>query len=139
VPKIRVVIAESHPALLSQLCQIVGSDYEVVFTAENGVEACKAVLELQPDVILLDISMPILDGLQTAHRLRQANSGIKIILLSEYDDQDFIAAAFLAGADCYVTKERVSTDLDLAIRTALQGSHFISKSLGIMELSNGNH
>jgi len=139
VPKLRMVIAENHPVMLTELCQMMGSDYEIVGAVENGVEACEAVLELQPDIVLLDLSMPVMDGLQTARRLRQTNSCVKIILLSVYDDSDFIAAAFSAGADCYVAKTRVSTDLDPAIRIALQGSHFISKSDGIAELSSGNH
>jgi DNA-binding NarL/FixJ family response regulator len=137
VPKIRVVVAENHPAMLAQLCQQLGDDYEVVRTAEDGLEACEAVLELQPDVVLLDITMPIMDGLHAAQRLRQAKCGVKIILLSVCDDPDFIAAAFSAGADCYVAKSRLSIDLDPAIRTALQGNHFFSRSNGIVELSNG--
>jgi DNA-binding NarL/FixJ family response regulator len=122
VPKIRVVVAENHPAMLAQLCQRLGNDYEVV---------------LQPDVVLLDITMPIMDGLHAARSLRQAKCKAKIILLSVYNDPDFIAAALSSGADCYVAKARLSTDLDPAIRTALQGNHFISHSDGIVELSDG--
>lgn len=137
MPKIRVVVAENHPAMLAQLCQRLGNDYEVVRTAENGLDACEAVLELQPDVVLLDITMPIMDGLHAARSLRQAKCKAKIILLSVYNDPDFIAAALSSGADCYVAKARLSTDLDPAIRTALQGNHFISHSDGIVELSDG--
>ena len=137
MPKIRVVVAENHPAMLVQLCQQLGDDYEVVRTAKNGLEACEAVQELQPEAVLLDITMPVMDGLQAAQRLRQAKCRVKIILLSIYNDPDFIAAAFSAGADCYVAKSRLSLDLDPAIRTALQGNHFFSPSNGIVELSNG--
>ena len=137
MPKIRMVIAENHLAMLAQLCQMVNQEYEVVRTVENGLDAYEAVLELQPDVVLLDITMPVMDGLLAAQRLRRAGSHVKIVLLSVYDDPDFIAAAFSSGADCYVAKTRLSTDLHPAIRIALQGSHFISQSDGIAELSNG--
>lgn len=137
MPKIRVVVAENHPAMLAQLCQLLANDYEILGTAENGHDACEAVLDLQPEIVLLDITMPIMDGLQAAQRLRQAGCQVKIILLSVYDDPDFIAAAFSSGADCYVAKARLGTDLDTAIRIALQGSHFISQSDGIAELANG--
>ena len=134
--KIRLVVAENHPAMLAQLRRL-GDDYEIVRTAADGLEAYEAVLELQPDVVLLDISMPIMDGLRTAQRLRQEKCSAKIILLSAYDDPDFIAAAFSAGADCYVAKSRLSIDLDPAIRTALQGSHYFSHSNGIVEFWDG--
>ena len=122
--------------MLARLCQMMSEDYEVVGTAENGLDSYKAVLALQPDVVLLDITMPAMDGLLVAQRLRDAKSCAKIILLSAYDDPDFIAAGFAAGADCYVTKARITTDLDAAIGIALQGNHFISQSTGIAELSN---
>lgn len=137
MPKIRLVIAENHPAMLARLCQLMSNDYEVVRTVESGFQACEAVLELQPDVVLLDITMPVMDGLQAAQRLRKARCQVKIILLSVYDDPDFVAAAFSSGADCYVAKARPGTDLDTAIRIALQGSHFISRSEAIAELTNG--
>jgi len=136
VPKLRMVIAENHLAMLAQLCQLMGDNYEIVRTADNGFEACDAVLELQPDLVVMDITMPGLDGLLATQRLRKEKCRTKIILLSDYDDPDFIAAAFSSGADCYVAKSRLSMDLDPAIRVALQGSHFISKSDGIAELSS---
>lgn len=137
MPKIRMVIAENHPAMLAQLRQLMSEQYDIVRAAEDGIEAYEAVLEFQPDVVLLDITMPLMDGLLVTQRLRQDGSRVKIILLSVYDDPDFIAAAFSSGADCYVAKAHMSTDLHPAIRTALQGGHFISRSNAIAELSNG--
>ena len=136
MPNIRVVVADNHPAMLAHICQQLSNNYEVVRTAQDGLEACKAVLELQPDIVLLDITMPIMDGLYAAQRLRQAKCRVRIILLSASDDPDFIAATFSAGADCYVAKSRLSTDLDPAIRAALQGSHYFSHSDGFVELPN---
>jgi DNA-binding NarL/FixJ family response regulator len=84
---------------------------------------------LDPDVLVIDISMPILDGLQAAARLRDANCRTKIVFLTVHEDQDFVAAALAAGASAYVTKEDVTTDLVPAIQEVLQGGTYISKSI----------
>ena len=88
---------------------ILGDEFEVVEAVENGNQAVNAVLALDPDVFVTDISMPLLNGLQAARRIQNANSRVKIIFLTIHEDRDFIAAAFSAGAMGYVTKRRLST------------------------------
>ena len=88
-----------------------------------------AVLALDPDVLVSDISMPLLDGLQAARRIQKTNSRVKIIFLTIHEDRDFIAAAFSAGAMGYVTKRHLSTDLVFAIEEALRGHTFVSNSV----------
>jgi DNA-binding NarL/FixJ family response regulator len=100
-----------------------------VGAVENGNQAVSAVLTLDPDVLVTDISMPFLDGLQAATKIQKVNRRTKIIFLTIHEDPDFIAAAFKAGASGYVTKARLSLDLILAIHEVLKGHTFVSKSI----------
>lgn len=86
-------------------------------------------MKLDPDVLVTDISMPLLDGLQAATRFQKVNHHTKIIFLTIHEDPDFLAAAFKAGASGYVTKPRLSLDLILAIHEVLKGRTFVSKSI----------
>jgi DNA-binding NarL/FixJ family response regulator len=128
VDKIRVVLADDHREVLAKVRGILGDEFEIIEAAENGNQAVRAVLELDPDVFVTDISMPLLNGLQAARQIQNANSRVKIIFLTIHEDQDFIAAAFSAGATGYVTKRRLSTDLVFAIQQALKGHTFVSNS-----------
>ncbi len=127
VAKIRVVLADDHQALVASIRRILGEEYEVVGVVENGSQAVDAVLTLNPDVLVIDISMPVLDGLQAARQLQKANCRTKIVFLTIHEDHDFVAAAFSAGAVGYVTKARLSTDLVPAILEAMQGHTFVSR------------
>jgi DNA-binding NarL/FixJ family response regulator len=129
VDKIRVVFADDHREVIAKIRVILGDEYEIVEAAENGNQAVSAVLELNPDVFVTDISMPVLNGLQAARRIQKTNSRVKIIFLTIHEDRDFIAAAFSAGATGYVTKRRLSTDLVFAIQEALKGHTFVSNSI----------
>jgi DNA-binding NarL/FixJ family response regulator len=126
VDKIRVVLADDHREVIAKIRGILGDEFEIIETAENGNQAVTAVLELDPDVFVTDISMPLLNGLQAARRIQNANSRVKIIFVTIHEDRDFIAAAFSAGATAYVTKRRMSTDLVFAIQQALKGHTFVS-------------
>jgi DNA-binding NarL/FixJ family response regulator len=126
VDKIRVVLADDHREVIAKIRGILGDGFEIIETAENGNEAVSAVLKLDPDVFVTDISMPLLNGLQAARLIQNANSRVKIIFLTIHEDRDFIAAAFSAGATGYVTKRCLSTDLVFAIHQALKGHTFVS-------------
>jgi DNA-binding NarL/FixJ family response regulator len=129
VDKIRVVLADDHREVIAKIRGVLGDEFEIIEAAENGNQAVIAVLELQPDVFVTDISMPVLNGLQAARRIQKTNSRVKIIFLTIHEDRDFIAAAFSAGATGYVTKRRLSTDLVVAIQEALKGHTFVSDSI----------
>jgi DNA-binding NarL/FixJ family response regulator len=126
VDKIRVVLADDHREVIAKIRGVLGDEFEVVEAAENGNQAVSAVLELNPDIFVTDISMPVLNGLQAARHIQKTNSRVKIIFLTIHEDRDFIAAAFSAGATGYVTKRRLSTDLVFAIQEALKGHTFVS-------------
>ena len=129
VDKIRVVLADDHREVIAKVRGVLGDEYDVVETAENGHQAVTAVLALNPDILVTDISMPLFNGLQAARSIQKSNSRVKIIFLTIHEDRDFIAAAFSAGATGYVTKRRLSTDLVFAIQEALKGHTFVSNSI----------
>jgi DNA-binding NarL/FixJ family response regulator len=126
VDKIRVVLADDHREVIAKVRVLLGDQFEIVEAADNGRQAVNAVLALDPDVLVTDISMPVLNGLQAARRVRRTDSRVKIIFLTIHEDRDFIAAAFSAGAIGYVTKSRLSTDLVSAIQEAVKGNTFVS-------------
>ncbi len=126
--KIRVVLADDHVAILNQVRLELGEEFDIVGTVANGRDAVEAVLRLSPDVLVTDISMPILDGLQAACRLRSANSRTKIVFLTIHADHDFVAAALSCGAYGYVTKPHLATDLVPAIQEAMAGHVFVSRA-----------
>ena len=129
VDKIRVVLADDHREVIAKIRVVLGDEFDIIEAAENGHQAVSAVLALNPDVFVTDISMPVLNGLQAARRIQKTNSRVKIIFLTIHEDRDFIAAAFSAGATGYVTKRRLSTDLVFAIQEALKGHTFVSNSI----------
>jgi DNA-binding NarL/FixJ family response regulator len=129
VDKIRVVLADDHREVIEKVRGILGDEFEVVETAENGRQAVGAVLALDPDVLVIDISMPSLNGLQAARSMQKANCRAKIVFLTIHEDRDFIAAALSAGGAGYVTKRRLSIDLVFAIHEALKGNTFVSNSI----------
>jgi DNA-binding NarL/FixJ family response regulator len=129
VAKIRVVLADDHQQMIATVRRTLGAEFQVVRSVGDGKQAVDAVHALNPDVLIIDISMPILNGLQAAKQLQMANCRAKIIFLSIYESRDFVDAAFCAGACGYVTKARLSTDLIPAIHEAMLGRIFISAPL----------
>jgi DNA-binding NarL/FixJ family response regulator len=127
--KIRVMLADDHQAILQRVCGLLGDEFEIVGTANNGRDAVVGALRLNPDVLIIDISMPILNGLQAVLQLRTAKQQTKVVFLTIHKAQDFVNAALSAGASGYVTKADVATDLVPAIHEALAGRVFVSSSI----------
>lgn len=124
-----MVLADDHQQMIAIVRQTLGEEFEVVGVAEDGKQALDVVLTLNPDALVIDISMPVLNGLQAAKRLQAAGSRAKVIFLTIYESRDFLDAAFSAGASGYVNKGRLSTDLIPAIHEAMLGRTFISAPL----------
>jgi DNA-binding NarL/FixJ family response regulator len=129
VARVRVLLADDHKDFLRTVRGELDPEFEIVGTAENGEAAVQAVGRLDPDVLVIDISMPVLDGLQAAARLRDAKCRARIVFLTIHEHSDYISAAFAAGASGYVAKRHLGTDLAPAIREVLQGRTFVSPSL----------
>jgi DNA-binding NarL/FixJ family response regulator len=113
--KIRLLLADDNEAVLAELRQQLGNEFEIVGSVEDGQEAISAVQQLDPDVLILDISMPVMDGLQAASRLRDACCRTKIIFFTIHEQHEYVSAALAAGASGYVAKRHL-TDLVPAIR-----------------------
>jgi DNA-binding NarL/FixJ family response regulator len=114
------------PEMVESVTQLLRHDFDVVGYAENGEEAIEAIAHLNPDLLVLDISMPVLNGIQVASLLRESGSGVKLIFLTVHEDPDYIEAAFSVGASGYVFKSRVATDLIPAVEGVLRGRTFTS-------------
>lgn len=127
--KARVLLADDHETILARERSILDKDFEVVGEVTNGRDAVDEVRHLDPDVLVIDISMPVLDGLQAASQLRQKGYRTKVVFLTVHEDRDFVEAAFAAGASGYVTKSRLASDLVEAVRAVLRGCTFVSHSI----------
>ena len=124
--KMRILLADDHRKLLELIQGLLEPTFDVVGRVEDGESLVKAAGKLHPDVIVTDISMPKLNGIEAAHRLRESGSSSKIVFLTAHADPDFAQAALKTGAFAYVTKLRIGTDLLVAIGEALAGHIFVS-------------
>ena len=124
--RIRVLLADDHEAMLDRVADLLADEFDVIGTAIDGRQALKAARELKPDVLVLDISMPVMNGIETAYRLRQAGAKTRIIFLTVHDDPDYVREALEAGALGYVIKPRIASDLVAAINVVHAGRSFVS-------------
>ena len=126
MPKARLLIADDHELLLDGLRGILAPDFDLVGTAADGRTAVSEFARLRPDVLLLDIGMPVLNGIEVARQVRRLDVGARIIFVTMQTDRAYVDAAFQAGACGYVLKQAASRDLLEAIRAVLYGHRYIS-------------
>ena len=122
----RVLIVDDNPATLGRAHAVLAATCAIVGTASNGQTALDAVATLKPDVIVLDISMPGMSGLEVAERLRASGSTTRLVFLTMHEEEEIILAAKNAGAIGYVVKTRLIPDLEQAVREARAGRPFQS-------------
>ncbi len=129
--KHRIVIAEDHTILREGLRALFASnqDFEVVGEAENGHEAIRCVEELIPELVLMDLSMPRLNGMEAIKEIKKRFPEIKIIALTVHKTEDYIIATLKAGADGYVLKDATQNELLTAVQNVLEGKSFLSPSV----------
>ena len=124
--KPRLLLADDHTILLEGLKALLAPEFDVVATASHGRAVLEAAQKVQPDLILLDISMPGLNGIETARRLRQSNPRARLIMLTMHADLSFVRASFEAGVSGYVLKQSAATELLTALHEAGKGRRYIS-------------
>ena len=127
--RIRVLLADDHEAMLNRVADLLAGDCDVIGTAIDGRQALDAAKRLRPDVLVLDISMPVMNGIETARCLKEAGVKTRIVFLTVHDDPEFAREALEAGALGYVIKQRIGSDLVAAIKEAHAGRSFVSPSV----------
>jgi DNA-binding NarL/FixJ family response regulator len=133
--KARVLLADDHEATLEQTRNVLNGEFEVVGAVRNGRDAVAEVRRLDPDVLVIDIAVPILDGLHAASLLG-ADCRTKVVFLTLYRENAFVSAAFSVGASAFVVKSDLLTDLVPAIREALERRKYTSQSIVQVPWSN---
>lgn len=125
---IRVLLADDHKIVREGLSALLGRTgrLEVVANVANGNEALDKARALEPDVAILDVTMPGLNGIEVTHRLYSERPKIRVIILSMHADRQFVLEALRAGARGYVLKDNAYSDLQKAIATVMRGSVFLS-------------
>ncbi len=124
--RIRILVADDNAEVLETVVPMLEAHFTVVGTASDGRAAVEAEKRLHPDVVILDISMPVMSGIVVAKQIRQGGSNVAVVFLTVHQDLDILAAAKRAGGLGYVVKARLRTDLVFAINEALEGREFVS-------------
>lgn len=129
--KKRILLADDHAILRSGLRLLLSTqpDWEVVGEAASGVETIEKCKQLQPHLVLLDVSMPGLSGLDILPAVRRAAPGVKILILTMYDDRHYLQEALRNGAAGYVLKKAADTELITAIQAVLKGEFYVHHSM----------
>ena len=127
----RLLVADDHPLMLERVKRFLQATFDVVGVASNGVEMVNEAMRLKPDIIVADISMPELDGIEAAHRLREMGATAAIVFLTIHESSEFVEACRAVGGLGYVFKSRMKKDLIPAINAALSGQRFVSPTVHI--------
>lgn len=126
MPKPRVLLADDHVLVLEGFRRILQEHYELVGTVGDGYALLAAAKTVQPDIVILDISMPLLNGIDTAAQLKKICPAAKIVIVTMHAGADYVRSAFEAGASAYVLKGSAVDELEQAIRAVLGGHSYIT-------------
>ena len=127
--RIRVLLADDHPDFLSAVSRLLETEYEVVQTVADGQAAIDEATRLNPDLLVLDISMPVLNGIEAAKQLKAAGFAGKIVFLTVHADADYVQATRAIGAQGYVVKSRLASDLLPTLREVSAGGSMASTNM----------
>jgi DNA-binding NarL/FixJ family response regulator len=131
----RILVADDNAFVLAHVSRLLAARFDVVAAVRDGRQAVEAARRLAPDVILLDITMPALNGFQVARELTRAGSRAKILMLTIHQSDDFVAAAITAGARGYVLKSRLLGDLATAIDHVIAGRLFVPSLASLLSIA----
>jgi DNA-binding NarL/FixJ family response regulator len=125
----RVLVADDHRAMLDSLVRLLSHDFDVVAMVTDGLAAVAEAEHLEPDLLVLDIAMPGLNGIAAAARLKEHGSKAKIVFVTNMKDREFVQESLALGDVGFVAKDRLVADLLPAVRQVLSGQAFVSPSV----------
>ena len=129
--KIRVLVTDDHAIVRDGICALLAltGDIEAVGEATNGREALEMIARLSPDIVLMDMVMPLMDGLEATRRIHKEFPETKVIVLTQYEDREYVVPVIEAGASGFISKAAASSELTSAIRSVYNGDSFLSPSI----------
>ena len=127
----RILIADDHGVLRAGLAALLSSEtgFEVIAEAETSEEAVRLAIESLPDLVLMDLSMPEMGGIEATRRIREKTPGVRVLILTLHEDVDMVRAAIRAGAGGYILKRAVKTELISAIHSVLRGDLYVHPAM----------
>lgn len=131
--KIRVLLADDHGDVLDTVARLLVPEFDVVGTVTDGTGLLSAAGRLKPDVVIVDISMPILNGIEAVRRLMESGSQAQVVFLTVHESSDYVRAALATGALGYVVKPRMGVDLNVAIKEVHAGRSYLSPSINLKD------
>jgi len=136
--KVRVLVVDDHTIVRDGICALLAlaGDIEVVGEATNGSEALKMVSELHPDVVLMDIAMPIMGGLEATRRISKEFPKTKVLVITQHDDKEYVFPVLESGASGLISKAGASSELASGIRSVYRGDSFLSPSVARLLVEN---
>jgi DNA-binding NarL/FixJ family response regulator len=128
--KIKVLLVDDHAIMRDGIRAILSlhDDIDLVGEASEGQEAIEKTRELSPDVVIMDVAMPDMDGIEATRRIRKESPNVKIIMLTQYDNKEYVLSAIKAGAAGYVPKRALGSELVSAVRAVNRGESFLYPS-----------
>jgi len=133
VDRARILLADDNEALMERTAEMLAASFDVVGLARNGQDLLAKAREFSPDVIIADITMPLMTGIEAVHELRQGGSSARFVFLTVHQESEFLRACLDEGALGYVIKSHIKADLIPAIYAAMAGEQFVSPSLALSE------
>ena len=122
----KLLLADDHAILLDGVRKLLESEYEIVGSAADGRELVASALRLSPDVVLLDIGMPLLNGIEAARQIQRTAPHVKVVFLTQQSHKSYVQEAFRAGALGYILKQSAATELLQGLREVLQGRYYVT-------------
>ena len=138
MPKIRVLVVDDHTIVRDGICSLLGltPDIEVIGEAADGKGALEMLKKLTADVVLMDLAMPVMGGLEATRRITKEFPNIKVLALTQYDDREYVFPIIEAGAQGFISKTAASSELASGIRSVHRGESFLSPSVAKLLVEN---
>ena len=130
---ITLLLADDHTYIRKGLRNLIEStaDMEVVATASNGIEAIAKACTLKPDIVVIDIYMPLMDGIEATRQIRECSSQTRVLALSIHENREYVESALQSGAAGYVLKDEIGNELLEAIRSLHSGKQYFSQRIAV--------